>query len=302
MQRRLFNCHQGQRVFFCENHVVPKGELSTLTPLDFTGSIQMHTRSVRSVLVVLAFAALALTNVQVMNVVYGRYVVDSIEVSIQKPEDAHVEANTNITLIVRASFRYGTTSTLDEFSFENITCRYSLDKGEWKNITSKNVTSNTATPDINFWNGYMHTLNATYKTVLEGLPEGAHFINVTLTAKNKRGDVNDSDTLRLSVTDMPSNSSNQTVTPALSNPQLAQTVSSKPQTQPPQPEAPEFKYAILSFAIAMVAITVGALSAKTKSHERRIKQQACTAQFLPNSAKSCLSTPFPAAKKDWFSF
>jgi hypothetical protein len=248
----------------------------------------MHTGLVRSVLVVLVFAALALTNVQVMSVVYGRYVVDLIEVSIQKPEGAYVEANTNITLIVRASFRYGTTSTLDEFSFENITCRYSLDNGEWKNITSKKVTSNTATPDINFWNGYMHTLNVTYKTVLEGLPEGAHFINVTLTAKNKRGDVNDSDTLRLSVTGMPSNSSNQTVTPALSNPQLAQTVSSKPQTQPPQPETPEFKYAILSFAIAMVAITLGAISAKTKSRERRDKTAGV---YRPISAKQCQILP-----------
>jgi hypothetical protein len=61
----------------------------------------------------------------------------------------------HLTLVVNVSLIYGTTSTLDEFSFENLTCLYSLDNGERKNITSMNITSNIAGPNINYWNGLL---------------------------------------------------------------------------------------------------------------------------------------------------
>lgn len=223
----------------------------------------MHAKSVLSVSVILALLALTLANVQFMSFVYGIYVVNSVEVSIQKPNDVYV--NSTIPLIVNANFRYGTTSTLDEFSFDNITCSYRLDNGEWKNITAKNVTSNIATPDINFWNGFMHKLNVTYATVLEGLSEGVHFINVKVIATDRTGGVNDSDTLTFSVTTVPSHTSNQPVIPASSVTQPPQASPSESPTQTPQPKVPEFNYAVLFVALAIIAITVVVISTKKQS-------------------------------------
>jgi len=102
----------------------------------------------------------------------------SVYVSIQSPNGSYAEST--IPLIVNATLYFGTNNQYDEVSLQNVTCKYSLDDGEWKNITSMTVTSHTTQPDINFWSGLLHVINCTYNTTLQDLSEGSHFLNVTV--------------------------------------------------------------------------------------------------------------------------
>jgi hypothetical protein len=102
----------------------------------------------------------------------------SVHVSIQSPNESYVEST--IPLIVDVTLYYGTDTASDEVSLQNVTCKYSLDDGKWKNITAMTVTSHTTQPDINFWSGLLHVINCTYNTTLQDLSEGSHFLNVTV--------------------------------------------------------------------------------------------------------------------------
>ena len=112
---------------------------------------------------------------------------DNTLLTIQSPAPNASFEETGIPLIVDVSLIYGTTTTIDEFSLENLTCSYSLDNGEWRKITSTNVTSNTSQPDINYWNGLLHKLNLTCSTTLQGLTEGVHSVNINLTIVDSSG-------------------------------------------------------------------------------------------------------------------
>jgi len=102
----------------------------------------------------------------------------SVHVSIQSPNGSYSEST--LPLIVNATLYFGTDAPSDEVSLQNVTCNYSLDNGEWKNVTSMMVTSYTTQPDINFWSGLLHVINCTYNTTLQDLSEGSHLLNVTV--------------------------------------------------------------------------------------------------------------------------
>jgi|WetSurMetagenome_2_1015567.scaffolds.fasta_scaffold449333_2 hypothetical protein len=108
-------------------------------------------------------------------------------ISIQSPNPNGIYDKSTIPLIVNVSLIYGTTTTLDELSFQNLICRYSLDNGEWINISSINVTSYKSQPDINYWNGLLHKLNFTCGTTLQDLHVGSHSIDFTLTLNDSWG-------------------------------------------------------------------------------------------------------------------
>ncbi|MCW4018723.1 MAG: hypothetical protein NWF00_08640 [Candidatus Bathyarchaeota archaeon] len=193
--------------------------------------------------------------------IFAAYSVDSVEVSIQSPNGKYI--NSSIPLIAKVNFIYGTTSTRDEFSFQNVICSYRLDNGEWKNITVINVTSNASQPDINYWNGLLHKLNVTYSTVLDDLSEGLHVINVTVNANDTFGNINASDIATFSIVELPSNTFSpvasppptethspvQTLTPS---PSVQSTETPKPQQQSPT----ENIYAIAAIVIVVIIIAV----------------------------------------------
>lgn len=108
-------------------------------------------------------------------------------ISIQSPTPNGIYDKSTIPLIVNVSLIYGTTTTLDELSFQNLICRYSLDNREWINIPSINVTSNKSQPDMNYRNGLLHKLNFTCGTTLQDLSVGSHSIDFTLTLNDSWG-------------------------------------------------------------------------------------------------------------------
>ena len=116
---------------------------------------------------------------------------DHTQVSVQSPTPDGFYEESTVPLVVNVSLTYGTTTALDEFAFESLTCRYSLDNREWKNITSINITSNEAQPDINYWNGLLHELNFTCSTTLQDLCVGSHSVNFTLISVDSRGTYSD---------------------------------------------------------------------------------------------------------------
>ena len=135
------------------------------------------------ILVLLASTLFGIQWVSFANATYSMH--QNPIVSIHSPNGSYVEST--VPLVVNVSLIYGTTTTVDEFSFQNLTCLYSLDKGEWKNITDMNVTSNKASPDINYWSGFLHRLNVTYSTALQNLSAGLHSINITLITADSWG-------------------------------------------------------------------------------------------------------------------
>jgi N-acetylneuraminic acid mutarotase len=145
----------------------------------------MQPKSVLSTVILFVLVVSTLLSFNSVGSAMGAYIVSSVNVSIQSPTGFYDQST--LPLSINVSFVYGTTTTTDEFSFQNVTCKYSLDGGVWKNITQMNVTANKQQPDINFWNGFLHKLNATYSTVLQGLPEGSHFINVTVQSGETAG-------------------------------------------------------------------------------------------------------------------
>ena len=172
-------------------------------------------------------------------------------ISIQSPNGSYVESS--IALIVNVSLIYGTTSTVDEFSFQNLTCSYSLDNGEWKNITSMNITSNTAGPDINYWYGLLHRLNITYNTVMQNLSAGLHSLNVALKSTDSWGIYQNTSQTYFTVNTQP--------TPT---PNTSSTFSS---TLSPSPSVPEFpSWIILLFAIATTLMAIMTIKRKKRGN------------------------------------
>ena len=88
-------------------------------------------------------------------------------------------AQSAIPLTVDLLILYGTAPISPEISVQNVTCMYSLDNAEWKNISFIKVISSR----VDSWPLYqqmVHEINCTYSTTLQGLSEGLHFINVTV--------------------------------------------------------------------------------------------------------------------------
>lgn len=223
----------------------------------------MNTKSMLNTAIMLMFTASILVGMQSVSFVYAAYSVNSLQMSIQLSGGEYVEST--IPLQVNASLVYGTTSIVDEFSLQTLICSYSLDSGEWKNITSVNVTSNESQPDMNYWYGLLHKLNVTFSTVLQGLSEGLHFINVTINATDTFGTITDSDTVNFSVTEMRfptlSPSASPSPTQAPSHTQSLVPSASGQSTEKPQPAAvaTEIIYAAAITAVAIIIIIVVAL-------------------------------------------
>lgn len=100
-----------------------------------------------------------------------------VRVSILSPNGSYVESA--IPLIITVRFYYGSAPVSREISVQNVTCEYSLDNGELKNIPFITVASNE-TWSHPFYQQMVHVVNCTYSTALPGLSEGLHFIKVTV--------------------------------------------------------------------------------------------------------------------------
>jgi hypothetical protein len=221
-----------------------------------------------SIAIMLMFTAPILVGMQSVSFVYAAYSVNSLQMSIQLSGGEYVEST--IPLKVNASLVYGTTSIVDEFSLQTLICSYSLDSGEWKNITSVNVTSNESQPDMNYWYGLLHKLNVTFSTVLQGLSEGVHFINVTVSASNTHGNISDSDTVTFSVAELPSPPLSPSASPSpTETPSPTQSLVSSPSgqsTETPQPTAAatEIIYAAVAATIVIIVIAIVAIAIRKK--------------------------------------
>ena len=147
---------------------------------------------------------------------------DNALLTIQSPAPNASFEETCIPLIVDVSLIYGTTTILDEFSLENLTCSYSLDNGEWREITSINAKSNISQPDIDYWNGLLHKLNLTCSTTLQGLTDGVHSVNITLTIVDSSGTHQSTSQANFNINLLPEPPQNQSLSPQSSSlaPQL----------------------------------------------------------------------------------
>jgi hypothetical protein len=138
----------------------------------------MNTKSALSIAVFLVLLASTLLGLQPQSFAAdAQAILAYIGVSIQSPNGSY-PAPTPIPLNVNVELVYGTTTrSSNELSGQDVICKYSLDNSEWKDIPFIEVTSTTSQPDLNF--PFINIINCTYSTVLQGLSEGLHFINVT---------------------------------------------------------------------------------------------------------------------------
>jgi|WetSurMetagenome_2_1015567.scaffolds.fasta_scaffold02931_10 hypothetical protein len=209
----------------------------------------------------------SLVGIQSASIVCATYSIESIQISVKSPHGTQTDST--IPIIVDVNFVYGTSSALDEFSFQNVSCSYSLDNGEWQRINNSNVTSNKSQPDINFWDGLLHKLNVTYSTALQNLSEGMHFMNVTIEANDTFRIISSFDTTTFNVPQLPSPtltpSENQSATGSLAPSQSSVASSSEQPADAPQPAAVSTPIAIsteniyVTFGMAIVII-IGVIS------------------------------------------
>ncbi len=144
----------------------------------------MTDRSKLSIFTMLLFVLL----LEISNCSFAQatYTIDPgfTQITIQSPISNESYNESSITLVADVKLIYGTSSTLDEFSFEKLSCSYCIDGDEWTNFTSMEVTSNTASPSINFWNGFVHKLNVTYSSTLQNLTDGLHSARIRLVSND----------------------------------------------------------------------------------------------------------------------
>jgi len=141
----------------------------------------------------IALIIVSLVEIQAIEVANATYTIESgfTQVVVQSPtSNASYNASSD-KLIVYVGLIYGTSSPIDEFSLENITCRYSIDGGERINFTSMYVTSNIASPSVNFWKGLLHKLNITMVSELRPPSDGLHFVEIRLNTNDSWGGYED---------------------------------------------------------------------------------------------------------------
>lgn len=184
----------------------------------------MHTKPRLMVVIALVFLtliALELSSVSFVNAAYRIHQNHTL-ISIQSPASNGFYVESSVALVINVNMIYGTTTPIDEFSFQNLTCSYSLDNGEWKNITAVNVTSNKSQPDMNYWYGLLHRLNITYRASMQNLSDGLHSINITLNSTDSWHTYQDTSQVYFTIntqtnsTPIISSSSSPTQTPTLS--------------------------------------------------------------------------------------
>ncbi len=159
------------------------------------------------------------------------------QILIQSPIPNESYNESSVRLVVEVRLIYGTSSITDEFSFRNLTISYGVDGCEWCNFTSRNITSNTAMPSVNFWQGLLHKLNITYTAELQNLTDGLHSVDVNLRTNDSWGAYENvaqaNFTTRKYATPTPSISfPTPTILPTISSTQIPQPNSTLP-TPPP---------------------------------------------------------------------
>lgn len=100
-----------------------------------------------------------------------------VRVWILSPNESAAESA--VPLTINVNFYYGSAPVSSEISIQNVVCEYSLDSGKWENIPFIEVTANE-TWSHPLYQQMAHVVNCTYSTTLQGLSEGAHFMNVTV--------------------------------------------------------------------------------------------------------------------------
>jgi len=113
------------------------------------------------------------------------------QIAIRSPVSDKSYNESSVKLIVDVRMIYGTSSTIDEFRIENLTCSFRVDAGGWNNFGSLNIISNTASPDVNFWNGFLHKLNITCNAELTNLTDGYHTLGILLETNDSWGNYQD---------------------------------------------------------------------------------------------------------------
>ena len=103
---------------------------------------------------------------------------DSIGIEIQSPLD-NVTFNSSVLVALKVELVYGTAT--DQYytglSKQDITCKYSLDNGNWIDMPFAGITLNRTQWDLNF--PFINLLDFTYSTTLQELSAGTHSINFT---------------------------------------------------------------------------------------------------------------------------
>lgn len=101
-----------------------------------------------------------------------------IEIQMPGHDGAYVGA---LTFNVSIEFYNNSPTKLSRaVPYQNITCIYSVDNGEWKNASFNALTDSKKCPSLAN-GGYWYEEFCTYGAVAQGLSEGLHFINVTVT-------------------------------------------------------------------------------------------------------------------------
>jgi hypothetical protein len=105
---------------------------------------------------------------------------------VQSPVDNESYIGSVISLNVEIQFSsYTFTRNSGVIPYQNISCIYSLDGGEWKNasFSTVRITGDVKNP---VREGYWYTIQCTYNAVVRGMPEGRHNINVTVMPEEVR--------------------------------------------------------------------------------------------------------------------
>ena len=103
---------------------------------------------------------------------------NSIGLEIQSPSGL-TTYNSSIPVDLKMELLYGmaTNQYCTGISNRDITCKYSLDNGEWIDVPFTGMTVNRTQWDINY--PFVNIIDCTYKTTLQGLSAGTHSINFT---------------------------------------------------------------------------------------------------------------------------
>ena len=129
-------------------------------------------------IVVLALFVLTVSTPQFVESANAIRKPDSIGIEIQSPLD-NATFNSSVLVALKVELVYGTAT--DQYytglSKQDITCKYSLDNGEWVDVPFAGLTLNRTQWDLNF--PFINLLDFTYNTTLQELSAGTHSINFT---------------------------------------------------------------------------------------------------------------------------
>ncbi len=144
---------------------------------------------------------------------YAGYTIEPefTQIAIQSPQPNESYNESSLKLVANVRLIYGTDSTVDGFRPDTLMCSYSVDGGEWTNFTSRNVTSNIASPDINFWNGFLHRLNVTFTSGMKNLTDGPHSVEIRLMSNDSFGEYQDTANVNFTIVPTQSPSPSPTI-------------------------------------------------------------------------------------------